>query len=99
MRIPLLIALLALFQVPAAPPVLSEVESLTLANLTLQAQLADVLQANAACQAELGPTRAQVHKAALDAQRAAFTRRIEQAHPGYTVDLSTGALVKKAEAR
>jgi hypothetical protein len=95
MRFGLVLALVAaLYQAPSAPA-LSEVEQLTLANLNLQAQLAEVLQANAACQAELGPARAQVHQTALQDQRAAFTARVERAHPGYTVDLRTGQLVAK----
>lgn len=90
----LLLALM-LTLLPQQAPTLTDVERLTLENLNLQTQLAEVLRLNAACQAELGPVRAQVHQSGLEQARAQFIADLEKAHPGYTLDVKTGQLVKK----
>ena len=95
MKVIALLTVMALGLSVQHAPSLSEIDRLTLENIGLQAQLAEALRLNAVCQAELGPLRAQAHKGSIDAQIEKLRAAIEGKFPGYTLNVATGALVKK----
>ncbi len=80
----------------------TELEQAKVDLLYLDAQLAQARsellatqQALGACYGVLGPVRAKADSDRLTGKQQALIAAIEQAHPGYTMDPTTGTLVKK----
>lgn len=82
-----------------AAPTLSETEQLRYQLVAAQSQIADLQAKLGACQLELQPLKVEATTAWVREAIAALTADIEAAHPGYTLDVETGALVKKDDAQ
>lgn len=79
----------------AQPPQLSELEQLKIQVLQLKIQVANIQAEADACRGLLGQYRVAKASTDLSAEELALKKAIETAHPGFTWDPRTGALVEK----
>lgn len=84
---------------PDQPPVVSEVFTLRKENLALKQQLELLGAQLTVCQGKLAPAVYQESMGALEQERLKLLEDFEKANPGWTLDLKTGAAVKKQDEK
>ena len=92
----LLLAVVSLSAQAPAPPA-EALDTLALKRQLTQTlkQVADLQAALGACQGQLGAYHFRQNTEALTADEKAIVEKFEQANPGFTLDLQTGAVSKK----
>ena len=77
------------------PEALTEFEQLRRENMYLKSRLSVALAERDICKGQLAPSQAKATETALQQEIEKLRTDVEAAHPGFTLDIQTGALEAK----